>query len=228
MKKGQIIVIEGSCDGVGKSTQYQLLYKRLLEEKKRVLAHHFPSYNTYQGIPVENYLKGEMGDLNSLSPYFINSLYALDRGVTWYTSLKEQYENGTTILLDRYTTSSLIYQSALIEDSEEKKQFIDYVIDFEYEKLGIAKPDNVIFLTAPLELVNSLRQKRKEEEGEAISGDIHEKDLAFQKKVYENALFIADYLNWDVIECTLNGKMKSKEDIHEEIYKYVRKKKKVR
>ena len=38
MQKGKIIVIEGSCDGVGKSTQYQLLYKRLLEEKKKVLS----------------------------------------------------------------------------------------------------------------------------------------------------------------------------------------------
>lgn len=228
MKKGKLIVIEGACDGIGKTTQYNLLKEKLKQEGENILSHHFPSYNTYQGKPVEEYLKGNLGSPKDLSPYFINCLYATDRAITWEKDLKKEYDKGSIILLDRYTTSSLIYQSALIEDSEEKKQFIDYVIDFEYEKLGIAKPDNVIFLTAPLELVNSLRQKRKEEEGEAISGDIHEKDLAFQKKVYENALFIADYLNWDVIECTLNGKMKSKEDIHEEIYKYVRKKKKVR
>ena len=65
-----------------------------------------------------------------MSPYFVNSLYACDRGVSWYTSLKNIYEQGEIILLDRYTTSSLINQAALIEDIEERKKFIDYVIDF--------------------------------------------------------------------------------------------------
>ena len=73
-------------------------------------------------------------------------MYATDRGVTWYTNLKQLYEQGKVILLYRYTTSSLIYQSALIEDIEQKKKFIDYVIDFEYRKIGIKEPNNVIFL----------------------------------------------------------------------------------
>ena len=221
MKKGQIIVIEGSCDGVGKSTQYQLLYKRLLEEKKRVLAHHFPSYNTYQGIPVENYLKGEMGDLNSLSPYFINSLYALDRGVTWYTSLKEQYENGTTILLDRYTTSSLIYQSALIEDKIERQKFWNYVSDYEYNKLGIQEPDCVLFLHIPFDLSQKLRAQRKEYEG--LKNDLHEKNIEYLYKVYQSSLEVAQYFHWNTIECSENNQMKKIEDVHEQIYKLIKK-----
>ena len=221
MKKGQIIVIEGSCDGVGKSTQYQLLYKRLLEEKKRVLAHHFPSYNSYQGIPVENYLKGEMGDLNSLSPYFINSLYALDRGVTWYTSLKEQYENGTTILLDRYTTSSLIYQSALIEDKIERQKFWNYVSDYEYNKLGIQEPDCVLFLHIPFDLSQKLRAQRKEYEG--LKNDLHEKNIEYLYKVYQSSLEVAQYFHWNTIECSENNQMKKIEDIHEQIYKLIKK-----
>lgn len=221
MKKGQIIVIEGSCDGVGKSTQYQLLYKRLLEERKRVLAHHFPSYNSYQGIPVENYLKGEMGDLNSLSPYFINSLYALDRGVTWYTSLKEQYENGTTILLDRYTTSSLIYQSALIEDKIERQKFWNYVSDYEYNKLGIQEPDCVLFLHIPFDLSQKLRAQRKEYEG--LKNDLHEKNIEYLYKVYQSSLEVAQYFHWNTIECSENNQMKKIEDVHEQIYKLIKK-----
>ena len=223
MKKGKLIVIEGACDGIGKTTQYNLLKERLEKEGEKIISHHFPSYNTYQGKPVEEYLKGNLGSPKELSPYFVNSLYAIDRAITWETKLKKEYEEGNTILLDRYTTSSLIYQSALIEDIEEKKKFIDYVIDFEYEKLNIAKPDNVIFLTAPLDLVNSLRKKRKEEEGETIEGDIHEKDLAFQKKVYENALFVANYLNWNIISCNKENAMKTPLAIHDDIYKLVRK-----
>ena len=44
--KGKCIVVEGACDGIGKSTQYELLYKDLLEEGYDVIKHHFPSYHT--------------------------------------------------------------------------------------------------------------------------------------------------------------------------------------
>ena len=108
-------------------------------------------------MAVEKYLKGEYGNVEDLSPYFINNLYALDRAVTWHTNLKNHYEDSI-ILLDRYTTSSLIYQSALIENIEERKKFINYVIDFEYNKMGIKKPDLVIFLSAPYELVEKIKE----------------------------------------------------------------------
>ena len=133
------------------------------------------------------------------------------------------YEDGNILLMDRYTTSSLIYQSALIEDIEEKKKFLDYVIDFEYNKIGIKEPDLTIFLYAPLEVINEMRRKRKEESGEVFEGDIHENNLDFMKKVYDNAMFVADYLNWSKIDCSNNQGMKGIEEIHEEIYKLVRK-----
>ena len=129
--------------------------------------------------------------------------------------MREEYESGKIILLDRYTTSSLIYQSALIEDIDERKKFIDYICDFEYNKLKIAKPDKVIFLKAPFELVSNLRKSRKQNDG--IENDIHERNSEFMRKVYENALFIADYLKWDIVECSENGKMRSIEDINMEI-----------
>ena len=165
MKKGKLIVIEGACDGIGKTTQYELLHQHFLNDSQEIANHHFPSYQTFQGAPVEKYLQGEFGQPNELSPYFINSLYATDRAVTWYMNLKQLYEQGKIILLDRYTTSSLIYQSALIEDITEKKKFIDYVIDFEYRKIGIKEPDKVIFLHAPFKLVTKLRDARTQNEG---------------------------------------------------------------
>lgn len=223
MKKGKLIVIEGASDGIGKTTQYNLLKEKLISEGNHITSHHFPSYDAYQGKPVEEYLKGNFGSPKDLSPYFINSLYATDRAITWHTSLKESFEKGDIILLDRYTSSSLIYQSALIEDEEEKKKFIDYVTDFEYNKLGIKKPDSVIFLSAPLEVVNEMRRKRKLEEGEAVEGDIHENNLEFLKKVYESAIFVAKYLNWDIIDCSDGDKMKSPKEIHEEIYDLLKK-----
>jgi len=215
MAKGKIIVVEGACDGIGKSTQYALLENALVNSGEKVVKHHFPSYGTYQGASVEKYLNGEFGKVSELSPYFINSLYANDRAVTWYSELKKDYEEGKTILLDRYTTSSLIYQAALIENIEERKRFVDYVWDFEYEKLGIGKPDKVVFLFAPFDLVTKMRNARKQNDG--VSNDIHERDLDFMKKVYDNAVFLADYLGWDVIRCDKNEEMKSIESVHEDI-----------
>lgn len=216
MDEGKLIVFEGACDGIGKSTQFELLYKKFESEGKHLVHHHFPSYNTYHGTPVEKYLSGEFGSPAELSPYFINSLYAVDRAITWNTKLKPMYEAGSYILLDRYTTSSIIYQSALIEDIEERKRFIDYVEDFEYNKMGIKKPDKVIFLWAPFEVVTKMRNERKSNEG--IINDIHESNLDFMKHVYDNANFVAKYLGWDIVDCSNGNEMKEIEEIHEIIY----------
>ena len=223
MSKGKIIVVEGACDGIGKSTQYALLEKLLVGNGEKIAKHHFPTYDTPQGKPVEMYLAGEFGEVKDLSPYFVNDLYATDRAITWYKELKEQYDSGKVILLDRYTTSSLIYQAALIEDIEERKDFVDYVCDFEYNKLGIKKPDMVIFLYAPFDLVTEMRNARKQNDG--LENDIHERNLEFMKKVYDNAMFLADYLGWNKIKCNDGNKMKSIEQIHNEIACLVKKNK---
>ena len=220
MNKGKIIVIEGSTDGIGKSTQLGLLKEHLIKDGHEIYSHHFPSYHTYHGIPVEKYLQGEFGNVAELSPYFINSLYAQDRAITWMTELEPLYNAGKIIVLDRYTTSSLIYQSALIEDIEERKDFIDYVIDFEYNKLGIKQPDKVAFLTAPFDLVQSMRQARQNNDG--VQNDIHESDITFLKKVYDNAIFVADYLSFDIVECSSNNKMDSITEIHNKVYRLVK------
>lgn len=221
MEKGKLIVVEGACDGIGKSTQFAKLCNHFQTDGYDIAHHHFPSYGTYQGAPVEKYLSGEYGHPSELSPYFINSLYANDRGITWHKNLKPLYEQGKVILLDRYTTSSLIYQSALIEDIDQKRKFIDYVIDFEYYKIGIKEPDNVIFLHAPFDLVREMREARKQNDG--IANDIHERDLEFMKKVYDSAIYIADYLNWDKVECSNGNSMRGIDDIHEEVYSLVKK-----
>lgn len=220
MNKGKLIVVEGACDGIGKSTQYDLLYNSLIKDTFKVTKHHFPSYGTEEGAPVEKFLKGELGSPKDLSPYLVNSLYAVDRAITWQTILKPDYEQGNIILLDRYTTSSLIYQSATIEDIEEKKKFLDYVTDYEYNKLGIQKPDMVIFLFAPFEIVTKMRNLRKQNDG--IENDVFEKDIELMKKIYENAVFVANYLSWNIIDCANVNEMKSIDDIHQDIIKLVK------
>ena len=220
MKNGKLIVFEGACDGIGKTTQVEKINNRLKNEGYKIANHHFPTYGTYYGEPVVKYLEGSFGKPSELSPYFVNSLYAVDRAVAWYSELKEKYERGDIILLDRYTTSSLIYQSALIEDLDEKKKFIDFVTDFEYNKIGIKEPDNVIFLHAPFDLVSKLRKERKQNDG--VSNDVHERDIEFMKKVYQSAMFVADYLSWDKVKCNEEDEMRSIDSIHDDVYKLVK------
>ena len=219
---GKLIVIEGSCDGVGKSTQYKLLIERLRRDSNKIITtHHFPSYGTYQGRPVEEYLKGNYGKISELSPYFVNSLYAQDRAITWITGLKQEYDKGGIIILDRYTTSSLIYQTSVIEDKTKKEEFINYIYDYEYNKLGIPEPDLVIFLHAPFELARELKNKRKDNDG--VKNDIHEKDLEYLKSVSDTSISIANKFNWHYIECIKDNKMRTIEEIHEDIYSAVKK-----
>lgn len=222
-KHGKLIVIEGASDGIGKTTQYNLLQEHLKSDGAKITTHHFPTYYAYQGKAVEMYLAGKYGKPENLSPYFINNLYATDRAITWQIKLKAAYEKGNTILLDRYTTSSLIYQSALFSTAKEKKAFLDYVSDFEYHKLGIKEPDTVIFLYAPLNLVNAMRSARKENEGN-ITNDIHEHDLAYLKKVYDNSMFVAKHLGWTMINCAnaTGDQMRTPADIHAEIYRQLK------
>ena len=213
--KGKLIVIEGACDGIGKTSQYNLLKKYLEDKGYNVCSHHFPTYDSKQGKLTEYYLNGDFGNPKDLSPYLVNSIYAVDRAITWNNKLKDAYDNGNIILLDRYTTSSLIYQSALFESRNDKKAFIDYVMDYEYNKLGIKKPDKVIFLTADFDVVSNMRNKRESNDG--IKNDVYERDNKLMKKIYDNAMFVSDYLEFDIVKCDLNGNLRSIEDIHNEI-----------
>ena len=37
------------------------------------------------------------------------------------------------------------------------------------------------------------------------------------KKIYDNAMFVSDYLGFDIVKCDLNGGLRSIEDIQNEI-----------
>ncbi len=217
--KGKLIVIEGACDGIGKTTQYNLLKQYFEDKGYNVCSHHFPTYNSKQGFLAENYLKGEFGLPEELSPYLINTMYAVDRALTWKDELKKEYEKGNIILLDRYTTSSLIYQTSLMSDINEKKEFINYVSDYEYNKLGIKEPDKVIFLTADFDVVSNMRNKRTDNDG--VKNDVYERDNGLMKKIYDNSSFVADYLKFDIVKCDNDGKLRYIDDIQEEIRKII-------
>ena len=88
MKEGKLFVVEGACDGIGKSTQFELLSKYLINSGYEIGTHHFPTYEEYYGALATQYLAGDFGKPSELSPYFINALYAVDRACAWNKKLK--------------------------------------------------------------------------------------------------------------------------------------------
>ena len=200
---GKLIVIEGVSDGVGKSTQVKELYNKLIKSGKEVVYHHFPSYGSIGASLLEEYLKGNLGNREDIGPYAISSFFAMDRFYIYHNKLKKDLENGKIVLLDRYTTSNLIYQGSFFKDKEE---FLDYITDYEYNKLGLKKPDLVIFLKLDKSIAKELRKNR---DNEGVEGDINEEDSSFLDKVYDNSLYVADKYNFKIIECSKDGVLRS-------------------
>lgn len=216
---GKLIVIEGVSDGVGKTTQIKELYNKFVNSGKEVIYHHFPSYGSVGSSLVEEYLKGNLGKREDIGPYAISSFYALDRFYAYHMELKDALNSGKIVLLDRYTTSNLIYQGSLFE-REKRDEFLNYITDYEYNRLGLKKPDLVIFLKLDKNFANTLRKNR---DTEGVEGDINEKDNAFLDKVYDNSLYVADKYNFKIIECSKDGVLRSIDDISREVYNIVRK-----
>ena len=98
---------------------------------------------------------------------------------------------------------------------EEWNSFIDWLNDFEYEKLGIPKPDLVIYLDVEPEVSQKLMEKRYG--GDNSKKDLHEKNLRFLLDCRKSAVYAAKKCGWKVINCCENGEIKSIEKISEEI-----------
>lgn len=220
---GKLIVIEGT-DSSGKETQTKKLYERLKKNKKNVIKISFPNYESPACEPVKMYLAGEFGDkAQEINPYPVSAMYAIDRYASYKKDWGEFYSSGGIIITDRYTTSNMVHQASKLSDKEEKKSYLEWLCDLEYNKMELPKPDVVIFLNMPSEMAQKLMLERKNKITGEKEKDIHEKDYKYLKKSYENACFIAKQEKWVEIECVRDGKLKSIEEIGEKIYKIVEK-----
>ena len=214
-----LVVIEG-VDGSGKQTQTQLLYDRLKDNFKiRRLT--FPDYNSDTSALVKMYLGGEFGNKpESVNAYASSSFYAVDRIGGFLKDWHEDYERGDFILCDRYTTSNAVHQAGKLSGNE-RDDYLDWLFDYEYRLLGLPKPDLVFFLDVPPEVSRELMKNRSNKITGESEKDIHESNADYITKSYENALYVAKKCGWNVIECVKNGKLRSIDDINDEIYNLV-------
>ncbi len=218
---GKIIVIEG-LDGSGKQTQSEKLFKRLKDEGKNIMKIAYPRYDNPSSSLVKMYLSGEFGkNANDVSAYISSTFFAVDRYASYKQDYEGFYKNGGIVLLDRYVTANMVHQSSKIDDIHEKEKFLTWLSDFEYGIFGIPKPDKVFFLNIPPKVSQELIKERDNKFSHEKQKDIHEKDENYLQHAYDNACYLIKKYNWCEINCTLNGKLRTIDDIHEEIYKKV-------
>jgi len=217
---GKLIVIEGT-DGSGKSTQFRLLSEHL--EKDGIAFKHlvFPRYSEESSALIRMYLGGAFGDKPSnVGAYAASAFYAVDRYASYKMDWGKWYEEGGLVLSDRYTTSNAVHQASK-ETGEAQARYLEWLYDFEYEKLALPRPDVTIYLDVPTDFTEKMLRGR--EQATNTQADIHEKDMAYLATCRETGRAAAAYYGWTVINCVKDGKMRTMEDIHNEIYTAVKK-----
>lgn len=215
----KLIIIEG-LDGCGKSTQTALLEKYLKDSSVKFKKIKLPDYDSPSSTLVKMYLSGKFGNnADDVNAYAAGAFYAVDRYASYKLNWAEDYNNGTLILADRYATSNSIYQMEKIDESE-WDEYLDWSADFEYNKIGIPKPDLVIFLDMPVEISQRLMSERYN--GDEEKKDVHEADTAFLNKCRKSALYAAEKQGWIVIPCSDGANPLSVDEIHNSIVEYVK------
>ena len=215
---GKLIVIEGT-DGSGKSTQFRMLSQHLNQDGREFKHIVFPRYDQESSALIRMYLGGQFGSKPSdVNAYVASSFYAVDRYASYKMDWGEWYENGGLILSDRYTTSNAVHQASK-EAPEDREKYLHWLYDFEYDKLKLPCPDLVIYLDVPTDFTEKMLRSR--EAATNTKADIHEQDMTYLATCRETGRTAAAYYGWTVINCVADGKMRSIEDIHEEIYRHV-------
>lgn len=217
---GYIIVIEGT-DGSGKQTQSSKLYERLKAEGIDVVMHSFPSYDSPSSGPVKMYLGGELcKSADGLNAYQSSSLFAIDRLCTYQKSLKAHYENGGVIIFDRYVESNMLHQACKIKEDVEREKFLNWLDDYEFNRLKLPRPDKVLFLDMPPRFSMKLAKERAGLKA-GTKQDIHEQDKKYLLKAYETGMSVAQKYDWEVVKCVSKRGIKTIDEISDEIFEVV-------
>lgn len=215
---GKLIVIEGT-DGSGKSTQFRLLTDRLESEQVKFQKLVFPQYSEPSSALIRMYLGGEFGKSPSdVNAYAASAFYSVDRYASYRKVWGKWYEEGGLVVSDRYTTSNAVHQASK-EPEDKREDFLNWLYDFEYDKLGLPRPDLVIYLDVPTDFTEKMLRHRESETN--THADIHEQDMQYLTTCRRMGRAAAEHYGWTVIRCVRDGAMRSMEDIHEEIYRHV-------
>ena len=220
---GKLIIFEG-LDGSGKGTQTALTAQKLAARGVDLRQITFPDYASESSALVKMYLAGAFGQKpDDVNAYAASSFYAVDRYASYKTGWGAFYRDGGLVLSDRYTTSNAVHQCSKLPPAQ-WDGFLNWLFDFEYQKIGIPAPDAVVYLAVDPEVSQRLLAARYH--GDDSKKDIQEKDLGYLARSRAAAEYCAKALGWKRIDCTADGPqgktMRTVEQINDEILAYLR------
>jgi dTMP kinase len=191
------IIVIEGTDKAGKTSQSRMLAETLKASGKVCVILDFPDYTTPIGIEIKAFLEGKRDYLSEVK----HLLFSANR---WEKKkeIESMLENGTIIVMNRYWQSNLVYGVANGMDT-------NWLLRLDK---GLPKEDIVLVI-----LVNpSISANRAEIQ------DVFESDSQLAAKAYKNYLKFAKQYRWKVVDGS-----KSKEQVHQEITKMIRKELKV-
>lgn len=211
---GKLIVLEGT-DGSGKSTQFGLLCAALEEQGRVFRRLVFPRYEEESSALIRLYLGGAFGSHpGDVNAYAASAFYAVDRYASYKQDWGEFYEAGGLVVCDRYTTSNAVHQGSKLPEGE-RPAFWTWLEEFEYGKLGLPRPDTVLWMDMPVE--RAVENLRRREEATRTCGDIHEADNAYLRACYAAEKQAADHYGWRAVPCMDGARLRGVDEIHQEI-----------
>lgn len=220
--KGKLIVIEGT-DCSGKQTQSELLFKRLLKDGFDVEKYSFPNYDSSTGKIIAGPVLGKnyvcesfFSDVTKVDSKVISLYYAADRKYN-IDKINSDINDGKIVILDRYVYSNMAFQGAKLNTEKEKIEMFKWLEKLEFDFLELPRSDINIFLHMPTSLIIDLVKNRNE------LADEHEKNLEYLKKAEDTYILMSEKYNFKTIECQKNNKIRTIENINEELYNYVKK-----
>ena len=154
-----------------------------------------------------------------MNAYASSVLFAVDRFASYKEDWGAFYEQGGVVIANRYTTSNAVHQASKLPVGE-RREFLNWLFDLEYRRLGLPAPDLVVYLDLPTELSEQMLRRRETATG--TQADIHEQDEEYLRSCRMNAREIARDLAWTVIHCDRDGSVRTVEDIHSEVWAQVR------
>lgn len=222
--KGKLIVIEGT-DCSGKETQTKLLVEKLKEKNINCVRYSFPNYDTPTGKIVggpylgKNYICDcwfDEGAVN-VDPKVSSLYYAADRKYN-IDKINELLSKNINVILDRYIYSNLAHQGGKIKEKEKRYEMYKWLEKLEFELLELPQADIKVFLHMSYLASKELKRSRKEAMDQHESSKEH---LIMAERAYKE---IAQLYKFKTINCNEDLKVRSIEDINDELYSYVYKK----
>ena len=209
---GKLLVLEG-LDGSGKETQSKILEQSLIKKGINVKRIEYPNYDDESSYLVKLYLSGKIyEDPMLVNAYASASFYACDHYISYEKNWKNFYLNDNFIISDRYVSSNIIYNLGKMKE-DNWDNFLNWIYDYEFLKLGMPKENILIYLDVDPNISKNLIEKR------GMKKDIHEKNLSYLINCRKAALFAANKLGWHVVKCCGDEKILTIEKIAADIEK---------